>query len=244
MIESWKKERKTIMPGPRKPITTIKEQVYQLIKDDICSGVYKPGQWLQESDLSARFEVSRSPIREALRQLVADGLVVEYPNRGVFVKEFTPKDIEDIFDLRILLESYAIMHSGQNLTAECAKKLMEHKDTLIRCHDENDLPKYTQADTLFHQFIIELGGNDLVVSVYEKVYSLVQQFRIYSLMTRQRFDDSLKEHIAIITPLLAGDAREADRLNRQHLIQAKEQILEYLSSQTKGQNPASDDRQR
>lgn len=229
------------MAGTRKPITTIKEQVYQLIKDDICNGVYKPGQWLQEADLSTRFEVSRSPIREALRQLVADGLVVEYPNRGVFVKEFTPKDIEDVYDLRILLESYAIMHSGQNITSEYARKLVEHKNTLIRYHDENDLANYTLADTRLHQFIIELGGNELVVSVYEKVYSLVQQFRIYSLMSRQRFDDSLGEHTDIISHLLAGNAKEADRLNRQHLILAKEQILEYLSSQNNAREPGSPD---
>ena len=60
-----------------------------------------------------KLEISRSPIREALRQLVSEGLAVEYPNRGVFVKTYTPKDIEDVFDLRILLESYAIMRSGK-----------------------------------------------------------------------------------------------------------------------------------
>ena len=58
------------MAGSRKPVSTIKQQVYQIIKDDICNGVYQPGQWLQETDLSATLQVSRSPIREALRQTV------------------------------------------------------------------------------------------------------------------------------------------------------------------------------
>ena len=92
-------------------ITTIKQQVYEILRDDICSGVYAPGQQIQETELSKKLEISRSPIREALRQLVSEGLAVEYPNRGVFVKTYTPKDIEDVFDLRILLESYAIMRS-------------------------------------------------------------------------------------------------------------------------------------
>ena len=84
-------------------ITTIKQQVYEILRDDICSGVYAPGQQIQETELSKKLEISRSPIREALRQLVSEGLAVEYPNRGVFVKTYTPKDIEDVFDLRILL---------------------------------------------------------------------------------------------------------------------------------------------
>ena len=89
-------------------IKTIRNQVYQILKDDICEGRFAPGQWLQENELAERLCVSRSPIREALRQLASDGLVVEIPNKGVFVKEFTARDIEEIFDLRVLLEDYAI----------------------------------------------------------------------------------------------------------------------------------------
>ena len=97
-------------------IITIKQQVYEILRDDICNGIYAPGQQIQEVELSKKLEISRSPIREALRQLVSEGLAVEYPNRGVFVKTYTAKDIEDVFDLRILLESYAIRRSGRNLT--------------------------------------------------------------------------------------------------------------------------------
>ena len=70
----------------RRPIKTIRNQVYQILKDDICEGRFAPGQWLQENELAERLCVSRSPIREALRQLASDGLVVEIPNKGVFVK--------------------------------------------------------------------------------------------------------------------------------------------------------------
>ncbi len=221
------------MAGSRKPVSTIKQQVYQIIKDDICNGVYQPGQWLQETDLSATLQVSRSPIREALRQLVADGLVVEYPNRGVFVKEYTTKDIEDVFDLRILLESYAIMNSGKNITVDDIRKLNAHLDNLSHFHGIGDLESYIKEDTELHQLIIELSGNDLVISVYDRVYSMIQQFRIYSLMSTERFDDSLTEHSDIIRNLLAGNAKEADRLNRQHLQLAREQIIHYLDSKKK-----------
>ena len=100
----------------RRPIKTIRNQVYQILKDDICEGRFAPGQWLQENELAERLCVSRSPIREALRQLASDGLVVEIPNKGVFVKEFTTRDIEEIFDLRVLLEDYAISKLQHHLT--------------------------------------------------------------------------------------------------------------------------------
>lgn len=209
-------------------ITTIKQQVYEILRDDICSGVYAPGQQIQETELSKKLEISRSPIREALRQLVSEGLAVEYPNRGVFVKTYTPKDIEDVFDLRILLESYAIMRSGNCLTLEKHHELNDCMERLKTYHSQDDIQRYVEEDTLLHQLLIQLSGNNLVISTYERVYALVQRFRIYSLKSRKRFDDSLTEHIQIIQNVLAGNVKEADRINREHLLLAKDAIIVYL----------------
>lgn len=216
------------MGTPRRVIT-IKQQVYEILRDDICSGVYAPGQQIQELELSKRFSISRSPIREALRQLVSDGLLIEYPNRGVFVRDYTPKDIEDIYDLRILLESYAIMHSGQQITPDTVKELTACMEYLRTYHQQDDRESYTRQDTLLHQMLISLSGNELVVSTYERVYSMVQQFRIYSLKSRKRFDDSLEEHTEIIRNVLSGNAKEADRINRRHLMLARDAIIVYLN---------------
>lgn len=214
-------------------VITIKQQVYEILRDDICSGVYAPGQQIHELELSKRLSISRSPIREALRQLVSDGLVVEYPNRGVFVRDYTPKDIEDIYDLRILLESYAIMHSGQQITPETVKELTDCMEYLKAYHQQDDLESYIRQDTLLHQMLIRLSGNGLVVSTYERVYSMVQQFRIYSLKSRKRFDDSLEEHTEIIRNVLSGNAKEADRINRRHLMLARDAIVVYLNQDAK-----------
>ena len=141
----------------------------------------------------------------------------------------TQKDIEDIFDLRIILESYAIRRSGQNLTSAYAEKLNAFMDTLIYYHKAADLQNYINADTGLHQLIIELSGNNLVISTYERVYSMVQQFRIYSLTSKERFDESVTEHTNIIQNILSGNAREADRINRTHLELAREKIIVYLN---------------
>ncbi len=219
------------MSNLSRPIAnTIKEQVYQILKKQICNGIYEPGKWLQENELANELNVSRSPVREALRQLASDGLVINVPNKGVFVKEITPKDIEDIFDLRVMLESYAIKKSFDNLTDENKKVFLEFICNLKKAHYESNLQLYTKLDAKLHNLIISLGGNLLVQSTYEKVSSMTQQFRIYSLTDQQRFDDSLKEHLNIVHNILKGDVMEADRINKIHLQLARDKILEYMSS--------------
>ena len=74
------------MAAVKRPIMTMKHQIYKIIKDEICNGHYPPGYWLQEKELAAKMDVSRSPVREALKQLVDEGLAIDYPNKGVFVR--------------------------------------------------------------------------------------------------------------------------------------------------------------
>ena len=144
----------------RRPIKTIRNQVYQILKDDICEGRFAPGQWLQENELAERLCVSRSPIREALRQLASDGLVVEIPNKGVFVKEFTARDIEEIFDLRVLLEDYAISKLQHHLTTADMQQLIDCLNEMERLHAQKNLRAYTDMDSKLHGLLIELCGNN------------------------------------------------------------------------------------
>jgi len=220
------------MSGLSHPIAnTIKQQVYQIIKNQICNGDYQPGEWLQENELANKLKVSRSPVREALRNLASDGLVIEVPNKGVFVKKITPKDIEDIFDLRVMLESYAIQKSLTHLTNEKKKALLEYVSELKRTHYDSNLEQYIEIDSKLHKMIISLSGNSLVESTYEKVSSMFQQFRIYSLTGQQRFDESVREHRDIVHHILMGNVIEANQTNKIHLELAKGKILEYMAGQ-------------
>lgn len=225
------------MAGLLHPVSTIRTQVYDIIKQNICEGVYTPGQRLQETELAAALKVSRSPIREALRQLASDGLVVEFPNRGVFVKEFTAHDIQEVFDVRVLLESYAIRHSAAHMTPERMEELMGYLDQLVHFHEQGELEEYIRVDAMLHQAIIRLGGNSVVEEMYDRVHSLIQRFRIYSLISKQRFDESVQEHRTVVHCLLTGNTEEADRVNQAHLALARDKIGEYLNSQPEHGQP-------
>lgn len=209
-------------------VKTIRGQVYQILRDDICAGKYDPGFWLQEKELAEALGVSRSPVREALRQLVADGLVIEVPNKGVFVKEFTLRDIDEIFDMRVMLESYGIQKSRRNLTAVRRQRLFELLETLEKSCAAGDMEHYVQADEELHIRIVELGGNSLVESTYDRVRSMNQQFRVLSLTSHQRFEESMEEHRRLIHALAVGDVAVAEEAMRVHLELARRTIKEQL----------------
>ena len=210
-------------------VLTIKQQVYQIIKDDICKGVYEPGQQIHEVELSNRLGISRSPIRESLRQLVSDGLVIEIPNRGVFVKEFSLDEINNVYDYRVLLESYAIEHCSNNINEKTIKSLEASRNALEEFYKNNDLDNYIDEDTTLHQTIVDLCGNSIIIDAYERVSTMNSQFRIYSLTDQKRFDESIKEHTGIIDNILNGNYKEAIELNKLHLLKAKDTIKSVLT---------------
>ena len=217
----------------KRTITTIRAQVYRILRDDICQGVYAPGTRLQEVELAENLNVSRSPVREALRQLAADGLLLEIPNKGVYIKEFTVKDIEEIYDLRVMLESYGILHSDGHITSMRRERLLGLLTEMENYLEKGDLRSYTSVDERLHNHIVHLGDNSLINDTYDRVRSMNQQFRILSLMDQQRFRESLDEHREIVHALVTGDLKHADDVNRHHLELARIAILKRMKGEGK-----------
>ena len=218
------------MAGFQLPIAnTIRDQVYQLLKNEICEGVYEPGYWLQEKELAQRLRVSRSPVREALLQLSRDGLVKNIPNRGVFVREFSIQDIEDVFDLRIMMESFAILHTRPELGSQEKETLLELLGHIDRTHATGDRKSYIAADIQFHHYLIQLCGNQFLVKSYSDIYSMIKQFCIYSLIDLARFNNSMSEHRQIVHALVTGRIEEAEKHNRLHLELTKAKLAEVLA---------------
>lgn len=216
-----------------RPIKTIGDQVYSILRRKICEGEYEPGSWLQEADLCAQLGVSRSPVREALRRLVSDGLVISIPNKGTFVREFTCKDIDEIFDMRVLLEGYAILRSHQNLTSQRIETLLDILRQMELTYAAGQLEEYTRADEELHRAIVALGDNSIVSWTYDRVGFMNQQFRVLSLSVRKRFEESLDEHRQTIHAILEGRVEEAEQCNRYHLELARSCIKEQLECKAK-----------
>lgn len=211
------------------PVSTIQNQVYQSLKEEISSGSFPPGSKLQEQLLAQQFHVSRSPIREALRKLTSDGLVEEVPNKGVFVRRFTATDIEEIYEIRDMLETQAISHLSRTVMIAREKEFLELLDSMRKAYDAGDLHCYTGLDTQLHRLMVDCCGNSLLGILYTRVECHIQQFRRSSLENEGRFRDSVGEHEQIVQLLLRGNAEEAARVNKIHLLLARDQILKYFA---------------
>ena len=221
--------------APKKTVRTIREQVYGILRDEICQGVYPAGYWLQEAELTEHLQVSRSPVREAMRQLVSDGLLIEIPNKGVFVKEFSERDLEEIYDLRVLLEGYAIYRTVGHMTSSRVDQLLEMLKELETTYQAGDLETYTKTDEKLHLSIVRFADNSLVNEVYERVRSMNQQFRVLSLMDKKRLEESTEEHRTIIQALVTGDAETASEVNRHHLDLACRTVKDQLKKMKKAE---------
>lgn len=209
-------------------VKTIRGQVYQILRDEICSGKYAPGTRLQEQELAERIGVSRSPVREALKTLAGDGLLIEVPNKGVFTKTFTDRDIDEIFDMRLMLETYSIHRCSGSLTSARIQQLFDVLAQLEKTHTAGDLGTYVEFDETFHRLLVEMSENSLVQLTYERVRSMNQQFRVLSLSSQKRFDESLTEHSQIAEALAVRDLNGAERVLRTHLELARDMIKERL----------------
>lgn len=212
----------------RQPAVTIQNQVYQRLKEEICAGAYAPGQKLQEQALATAYDVSRSPVREALRRLGSEGLVEEIPNRGVFVKTFSRKDIEEIFEVRVMLESRAITHLVPQVMEKAEGQFLELLGQLRSASQAGDLPLYTDLDAQLHRLFVDFCGNSLIGDLYERIDCQTRQFRRYSLLGQKRFSDSMEEHERIIRFLLDGNLPAAKEENYRHLLLARDQILQHI----------------
>lgn len=212
-------------------IVTIKEQVYDIIKELILSGMAKPGDWLQETKLANELNVSRSPVREALKQLVGEGILENIPNKGVFVRVLSEKDIIDIFEVRLTLEKYALKKTIEFITLEKKSVFQDIYDKLEENFNNNNVSEYCKIDTKFHDMFFYFSNNMIAYNVNKNTFSMMQPFRIISLRGKQRFKDSLREHKGMTDAIKEEDFKKAWNFNKTHLTLAKNEILKYIREQ-------------
>lgn len=193
------------------------EHAYQSIREQILSGERTGGQWLREGDLAAALGVSRTPVREALRRLAAEGLVRHERNRGVQVQSWSAKDLDEVFGLRSLLEPW-----GCALAAITGLADLDALDELAGEMDaaaahQPDVDVLTNLNNRFHRVILEASGNDRLCSVMSSVIQVPLVWRTFSHYTPGELRRSLTHHHELIDTLRAGDPKWAESVMRAHI---------------------------
>ncbi len=172
-------------------------RIFTDIQKLIISSKLKSGYKLTEQDICEKYKVSRTPVREALRQLEAEGLIENVPNRGAFVIGFTDRDLDDIYELRRSYELLAVKWAIERITDEELEDLEETFEFMEFYTAKEDVPKMKNINAGFHQLIYKASGNKMI----EKILSSYQMYIKYSKKYNDDFQEdlteSLKEHEAI-----------------------------------------------
>ncbi len=201
-------------------------RVYRRLRDSILNGRLKAGAYLRERDLAAEFRVSRTPVREALRQLERDGQVRLTPHVGAEVREVSLEDLFEVLEMRRCLEPYAARLAAGRVTAEVEAKL----DALRRafeCAPARDIGpsivrRLITADHRLHSLILELAGNRRIAKAITDLRLSIQRYRYFAIP--HRFERNNQEHVDIIEALLKRDARAAESAMARHLDQFTEDM--------------------
>ncbi|MBL1079100.1 GntR family transcriptional regulator [Nocardia sp. 2] len=186
---------------------SLRHRAYDSIRDRIVGVEWRPGQRLVERDLAAELEVSRIPLREALRMLAAEGLVLLVPGKGALVAPFTPDDVNHLFDVREALESLAARLAAARATPDTVTPL---KTTLAEARSatkSGDLPRIAAANAAFHADIIELAGNPLL-SIQMRPLAARTEW-LFRLTASRDAAEQCSEHEALYTLIASGRGEEA-----------------------------------
>jgi phosphonate utilization transcriptional regulator len=182
----------------------------------ILAGELAAGERLNESELAIRFGTSRGPVREALRALEECRLVRAEKNRGVFVREISIAEADEIYDIREVLDELIGQRVAQRISAEQLSELKEIVAQMEAATAGDDLKRYHTLNLSFHDLLVEFAGNERLTETYRLLTKELLLFRLRGLQDGGGFAVSSAEHKAILKAIAARDAERAGRLLRRH----------------------------
>ena len=201
-------------PSDKQSLTA---KVYDYIRNGILDGSYKDGDYLVETRLADELQVSRTPIREALKQLELEGLALSMPNRGVVVKAITQNDIDDMYNIRQILEGLAAYWAAQRITEEQLNALSEKLDFMDFYTGRGGAEQLSKLDNEFHELIFKACDSRMLSHILTSLHQNTRRARTSSLTIPSRPGDSLKEHKAIFAAIKAGDPDAAKVAMENHV---------------------------
>jgi DNA-binding GntR family transcriptional regulator len=214
-----------------KPIDNsgLRNQIEEQVRNAIVDGFLKPGDHLVESAIAEQLQLSRAPVREALSALEREGIIVYFPRRGYFVVEFTPKDIEEIYSLRLLLEIGALRRAIHNFSEGDIQKMQEIVDTLGQIEERWEQSRIANLDLSFHELICNAADNQRLYSVWDRMR--MQTWMLMGMTTRTHFDrpqNHKQFHQKILDAILDKDLGRAEALLSEHIVDAEQRALRQM----------------
>lgn len=198
------------------------------LKRLIYSGEIQPGDRLNEAALAQRMGISRGPIREAIRMLAGLGLVTAVPNRGVFVREISVREMLEIYELRALIFGYAAERACEHLDEAHRAQFAQLLDQMDAACETGNGTGYYELNLHFHTLILQLSGNQRAQQAYDEHVKELHLFRRSFFNSPGNMRRSNAEHRAIYEAIAKGDARRARTLAERHVLSGRDRLLAKL----------------
>ena len=209
---------------------------YNIIRNDILTGVIKPGERLPEEQIAARLQTSRTPVREAIRRLAAEGLVIYSTNRGATARMYRTEDIRDAYNLRAQVESYAASLAAQHASRHDCERLREANiecqimaQQCLEDRTDNNVLAMVEANQAFHTIIAELSGNRYLRDFINTVVSLPVAFNGFYWFSRSAFEESVRHHVVIEAAIERRDPDQARAMMTSHIYHGRDHVLTHIN---------------
>lgn len=216
MLQNLSMELYQIMKKLIEKHLTLREIILENIRDAIVSGGLKAGSRVSEPELAERYGISRTPIREAFRQLESEGYLTVIPRRGAVVSELSPKDVEEFYAIKSIMEGYAARRACENLSSKNLDRLQSINDKLAELALNGDIKHFFKIHNDFHELFIKAADNEKLHELIAGLVTRFQRLRFTSLSLPGRMEISVQEHEKIIAAFRNKDADLAESLVRQN----------------------------
>lgn len=208
----------------------LRDVVFRTLRQAILKGELKPGERLMEIQLAQKLGVSRTPVREAIRKLELEGLVLMIPRKGAEVAEITIKDLEDVLEVRGALEELALRDACDHITEEQLQDLQQASDDFKRALSSGDLVKCAETDMAFHDIIYSATNNRRLVQMLNNLREQMYRYRMEYMKDERTHKTLLEEHDAIRRALKKHDKVKAGNAIKMHIENQKRSIVSSLKS--------------
>jgi len=208
--------------------TTYQQQAYEFIKSRITNHSFKAGQYITDAQIAKELSISRTPVREAFHRLENESLLVYEARRGWKVYTLSLEDINEIFDIKMVVEGMAARKAAECQDETLRTALRDTFQEMCLATEANDIDSWIRADLRFHDIIFMMANNERAHRIIQNLNDQWNRVRIGFTTIQSRVNRSCDEHKAIMEGILAGDGERAERQTHAHFKQVREELIHLL----------------
>lgn len=206
----------------------LRDVVFQALRQAIINGEFAPGERLMEITLANKLGVSRTPVREAIRMLELEGLVVMIPRRGAEVARITEKDLRDALEVRLAIEELSVQLACERITEEGKEELKKACTDFKKAIVTKHVPSIVMGDVNFHDVIFKATNNKRLIGIAQNLREQVYRYRVEYVKDFSYHDVLVNEHLAITNAILTGDVESAKSIMKKHLYNQELIVIKNL----------------